>query len=148
MFKRKVKTVYVAPGFYKDWSNSSYELESIGHRLDSVRRVLDQLKQQKKPKNHWAVIQWKQAEAVLLRKWKLTIRLKDTGLRQIGKKADGPKVSYDWWEGAEEIHVSLPIFDNISYWINEKFGFTKGDLSASWEKAIELKVQRARQGLA
>ena len=145
MFRsRKAKTEYITPEFYKDWGNASYELEVLGRRLDAVRQALNYLKD--KPEDHWAVIQWRQAEAIILRKWKHTLRLKETGLRQSGKVDFGPKINYDWWEGSDEIAMRLPIIDNLIQIISDKVGNT--NFNRAWEMAREEKLQKARQGLA
>ena len=141
---RKTKTEYITPEFYKDWGNASYELESLGRRLDAVRQSLSYLKD--KPDDHWAVVQWRQAEAIILRKWKHTARLKETGLRQAGKIETGPKISYDWWEGSEEPTMHFPVLDAVSRWIQDSAG--NSNLDRAWEMAKEEKLQKARQGLA
>lgn len=143
MFRsKKPKTEYVTPGFYKDWSQANAEIESLGHRLDAVREIIKDLELQEK-EGTWALNHWREVEAIVLRKWKHTVRLKETGLRQVGARREGPDISYDWWEKHDGIggHVFpiLGIFDN---WINQ------GDLTASWAKAQEEKLQKARRGLA
>jgi hypothetical protein len=141
---RKTKTEYIVPSFYKDWGNASYELECLGRRLDATRQAINYLKD--KPENHWALRQWRENEAILLRRWKHTIRLKETGLRQIQNYDSGPKISYDWWENAEEVPMTMPLLDNISRWIMEYTGNT--NLDRAWAIAQEEKLQKARQGLA
>ena len=144
---RKTKTEYVTPEFYKDWGNASYELDVLGRRLDAVRQAIKYLEDCKKPEDHWAMVQWRQSEAIILRKWKHTMRLKETGLRQAGKVDTGPAIRYDWWEGAEEVPLTFPLLDVISRWIHDAtIGNT--DLSRAWEMAREEKLQKARQGLA
>lgn len=146
LLKRKTKTEYITPDFYKDWGNTAYELENLGRRLDAVRATIARLEAYDKPEDHWAVVQWRQAEDIILRKWKHTIRLKDTGLRQAGKIDTGPKVSYDWWEGSDEPVMTLPLFDHIYSWLADRAGNTNFD--RVWEMAREEKLQKARQGLA
>lgn len=143
LLKRKTKTEYITPEFYKDWGNANQELESLGRRLDATRSAIARLESWEVPANHWALRRWRENEAILLRKWKHTLRLKDTGLRQKQLWDSGPKIDYDWWEKHDGIggHLFpfLGIFDN---WTNQT------DLSASWAKAMEEKLQKARQGLA
>jgi len=145
MFRsKKTKTEYITPEFYKDWGNAGYELEVLGRRLDAVRQTLDYLKD--KPENHWAVVKWRQAEAIILRKWQHTVRLKETGLRQAGKMDLGPKIDYNWWEGSDEVRMSFPLLDNITRLILDHTGNT--NLDRAWEMARDEKLQKARQGLA
>lgn len=144
LLKRKSKTVYVVPEFYKDWGNAGYELECLGKRLDAVREALVYLKD--KPENDWAVGHWREAEAVLLRKWKHTIRLKETGLRQVQKADSGPKIDYNWWEGSEEAaNIRIPILDGISNWLQDRV--STRSLDRAWEMARNESLQKARQGL-
>jgi len=139
--KRKTKTEYITPEFYKDWGNAAYELECLGRRLDSAREAI----KRSKP-DSWAHNHWTEAEAIILRKWKHTIRLKDTGLRQANKKDTGPTINYDWWENAEEAPMSMPLFDSFYHWMIDKTSNT--NLDRIWEIAIQEKIQKARQGLA
>jgi hypothetical protein len=143
---RKTKTEYITPEFYKDWGNASHELECLGRRLDATRQALAYLKD--KPENHWALRQWRETEAILLRKWKNTIRMKETGLRQIVSYDSGPKIDYAWWEGSYEVAMRIPIMDGIMQWMQEKTGNTDYSLDRAWEMAREEKLQKARQGLA
>ena len=145
MFRsRKVKTEYITPEFYKDWGNSAAELECLGRRLDAVRLSLSYLKD--KPEDHWAVVQWKQVEDILLRKWKHTVRLKDTGLRQAGRVDTGPKISYDWWEKSDEVVMRVPIIDGITNWVSDRI--SSPNLERAWAMAMNEKLQKARQGQA
>ena len=141
--KRKTKVEYVVPEFYKDWGNANYELETLGHRLDSVRRTIEQLEAWEKPENDWALRHWREAEAVILRKWKHTVRLKDTGLRQKSKLKEGPEIDYHWWEGDDG--MGGPLFPWMNFANN---WFNHSDLSASWDKAIQNRLEMARKGLA
>lgn len=131
----------VAPAFYKDWSNTSHELECLGKRLDAVRGILSGYKT-KRQKASWSYTHWSQVEAIVLRKWQQTLRLKDTGLRQAGKVDTGPVIDYDWWEGSDEVAMGLPMPAFIANL------YTHSDLDWSWAKAQEEKLQKARQGLA
>lgn len=144
---RKTKTEYIAPEFYKDWGNASYELENLGRRLDAVRTTIKFLEDCKKPEDHWAMVQWRQAEAIILRKWKHTLRLKETGLRQAGRVDSGPKISYDWWEKSDEVAMEIPFLGGFSMWLQDKIG-SNSSLDRAWEMAREEKLQKARQGLA
>ena len=144
MFRsKKVKTEYVTPGFYKDWGNAQAEIDGLGRRLDSVRGIIKDLVQRGVPENHWGLRHWREVEAVVLRRWKHTIRLRETGLRQKSTVQEGPQIDYSWWEQHDGVGGYLfpfmGVFDN---WFNHS------DLDASWEKAREEKLQKARQGLA
>ena len=142
MFRsKKVKVEYITPEFYKDWGNAAYELKCLEHRLDAVRTALSECKPDSWAYNHWA-----EAEAVLLRKWKHTVRLKDVGLRQTNKVDMGPAIDYDWWEGSEEVAMRFPLLDGITNWITDRV--SSPNLERAWWMAIEQKVQKARQGLA
>lgn len=144
MFRsRKAKVEYVVPEFYKDWGNAHAELESLGHRLDAVRGVISELVQREVPEDHWGLRHWREVEAVVLRRWKHTVRLKDTGLRQKSLVEDGPKIDYDWFEK----HDGLPGF-GITDRIFEKYFGRNGDFDWSWQKAIEKRIEMARKGLA
>jgi len=143
MFRsKKVKVEYITPEFYKDWGNAAYELKCLEHRLDAVRSALKECKP-----DSWAYRHWAETEAVLLRKWKHTVRLKDVGLRQINKVDMGPAIDYDWWEGSEEVAMRFPILDGISNWIQDRV-VGSASLDRAWAKAQEEKLQKARQGLA
>jgi hypothetical protein len=146
MFRSKRKTEYITPEFYKDWGNASAELESLGRRLDAVRSTIARLELHDKPADHWALRQWRENEAIILRKWKHTLRLKETGLRQKQNWDSGPKVSYDWWEGSEEPVLQFPILDAVSRWIQDSVN-GNFDLTRAWEMARNESLQKARQGL-
>jgi hypothetical protein len=145
MFRsRKPKTEFVNTGdaYVKHWANSAYEIELLGNRLDAVRSAKKRAK-----RNSWAKKHWTQAEAIILRKWKMTVRLKDVGMIQKGKKDPfRPTVSYDWWENAEEVPMTFPLFDSFSRMLQDKFGNT--NLDRAWEMARNESLQKARQGLA
>ena len=144
MFRsKKPKVEYVVPEFYKDWGNAHYELECLGHRLDVVRKTVDDLVQRGVPEDHWGLRHWREVEAVVLRRWKHTVRLKDTGLRQKSTRQEGPDIDYDWFEK----HDGMPGF-GLTDRIFDRFFGGDGDLAWSWAKAQEEKVQKARQGLA
>lgn len=146
MFQSRKTKEYITPEYTKDWSNAGYELEYIGNRLDAVREILAELGPVgKKKKPTWAQRHWSQVENNLLTRWHMTLMLKDTGLKQIGRM-NKYSIDRDWWEGSEEIKMNLPvfsIFDNMF----DNLGL-QHRLEESWAKAQELKVQKARQGLA
>ena len=139
--KRKTKVEYITPEFYKDWGNAQYELECLGHRLDAVRQTINQLIVDKRPENDWALRHWREVESVILRRWKHTVRLKDTGLRQKQTWDSGPQISYDWWEdtGFTGYGFADRLFDKY---------FGKSDFAQSWERARDLRIEMARKGLA
>jgi hypothetical protein len=76
-------------------------------------------------------------------KWQQTIMLKDVGLRQEVIKEQDIR-TYDWWEKTEEVGTL-----GVDLWafLSEKLG-PGPNLTESWEKAKEIKLQKARQGLA
>ena len=136
---RKTKTEFVTPEFYKDWGNATQEIEWLGHRLDAVREAIKETKE-----GTWAHTHWNEVEAIILRKWKHTVRMKDVGLRQQGKRDTGPTIDYTWWERDDGTGTSgLPIFG----FFNDMFT-TSRSLDWSWEKARDEKLQKARQGMA
>jgi len=146
MFRsRKPKTEYInsSEAYVKHWANSSYEIEQLGARLDAVRAAKKRAKC-----NSWAKKHWTQAEAIMLRKWKMTVRLKDVGLIQKGKKDPfRPAVRYDWWEGSEEVAVTFPVIENLVRMITERLAGNT-NLDRAWEMARNESLQKARQGLA
>lgn len=143
MFRsKKVKTEYVTPQFYKDWAQADAEIESLGKRLDAVRGIVAELVQRGEGES-WALRHWQEVEAVVLRKWQHTVRLKQVGLRQVGTTPGGPEIDYSWWEGHDGING--PMFPGLNPFAN---WFNHSDLSHSWEKAREQKLQKARLGLA
>lgn len=146
MFQSKNKTEYVAL-VAKDWRDAGPEIERLGQRIDAVRGVVTTLN---KRKQKWAARHWRETEALLLRRWKTAVSLQSCGMKEYTPEIAGltAKVSYDWFELPEEI-PAIPFFDNITQWCHEKFGITnRPGLDWSWEKAMEQKVQKARQGLA
>ena len=144
MFRsKKAKPAVSMPEFFKDWGNAHAEVEALGRRLDSVRGIISDLEAREVPEDHWGMRHWREVEAIVLRKWKHTIRLKDTGLRQRSTMQEGPAIDYNWFERHDGIggymFPWMGIFDN---WFNHS------DLDASWANAQEQKLQKARQGLA
>ena len=129
----------------KDWRNAGDEIERIGRRLDAVRSCL---KQAKKLKCQWAINHWQQTESNLVARWRLTIMLKDTGLKQAHFR---PKqiVSYNWFELSEEA-VFQSWFDrwpfNLFEQAKEESRIQQG-FTASWEKRRMEILQKAKQGL-
>ena len=138
MFRsKKTNTEYVSLNeSFKDWKDSQPEIESMGHRLDSVRKAIAGCKP-----GTWAHTHWTQIEAVVFRKWSMMIKLQQSGLRQVGPDR-GFDISYDWWEGSEEVMSLIPTPNFLENWFNHS------DLEHSWENAKEQKLQKARQGLA
>lgn len=134
----KKKTEYLNVGNIKDWRDAGYEIEVLGIRLDKARTALERCK-----KGTWAHDYWHTTEQRILTKWKLTIQLKDTGLKQITENRVNT-VNYNWSERAEEIRmVGFTWFDDF---INN-IGLQQR-LNESWGRALEEKVQKARKGLA
>jgi len=142
MFRSKTKTEYISLNdTFKDWKDATAEVEAMGEKLDSVRETIKGCKE-----GTWAHTHWRQVEAVVFRKWQLMVRLQQGGLRQVGPNRSIP-INYDWWEGSDEPVGWLPVpsFINLNFvndWFNQR------DLTWSWEKAREEKLQKARQGLA
>lgn len=123
---------------FKDWRNGWGDVEALSQRLDHVRARLPYLKE-----GTWSYTHWHEQEQVLLRKWKLTVQLYQSGLRQRGpqKMYD---IDYAWWEGDDGMGgPALPIFG----FFNDLFT-PQRNLDWSWAKAQEEKLQKARQGLA
>jgi len=144
--RKKTNTEYVAL-VGKDWRDAGPEIERLGRRIDAVRGVIAVLN---KRKQKWALRQWRETEALLLRRWKTAIDLQHCGAKEFAPATNSltHKIDYDWWEPAEEI-PGVPIFDNLMHWCYEKFGITnRPSLNWSWEKAMEQKLQKARQGQA
>ena len=143
MFRsKKVKTEYVTPQFYKDWAQADAEIEALGRRLDAVRNTIADI-EQRGIEESWALRHWREVEDVVLRKWKHTVMLKQSGLRQVGATREGPEIDYNWWEGHDGIGgVMFPWMDVFNNWFNQP------DLTRSWEMARDEKLQKARQGLA
>lgn len=138
MFRsKKTKTEFVSltEGF-KDWKDANHEIEAMGNRLDSVRSTLANCEE-----GTWAHSHWTQIEAIVFRKWSMMVKLQQSGLRQVGPDRS-INIDYDWWEDSEESYSIIPMPAFMSNWYNHS------DLSHSWEKAKEQKLQKARQGLA
>jgi len=138
MFKKKQTIKYVGIGEVKDWRDAGYEIEAIGHRLDKARLALANAK------SNWAKDYWQVTVDRLFTKWQLTIQLKDTGLRQQGPESFYSDIDYDWYENSEEIRM-------IGFtWFDHWFDSTGLDrrLDESWAKSKEIKLEKARQGLA
>ena len=138
MFKKKQTIKYVGIGEIKDWRDAGHELEIIGNRLDQARTALALAK------SKWAKDYWQTTVDRLFTKWSLTLQLKDTGLRQQGPSSFYSKIDYYWWEKSEEIRM-------IGFtWFDHWFDSTGLDrrLDESWAKSKEIKLEKARQGLA
>jgi hypothetical protein len=139
---RKAKPEFYPTGFDKNWADAWPEIDRLGQRLDAVRKAV-----KASAPNSWAEKHWSQIEAIVFRKWKNAILLKDIGMRQGSRRDTGPKISYDWWEGSGEVVMRLPIFDNIAQMLTDKFGYTTNNLDRAWEMARNESLQKARQGL-
>lgn len=139
--RKKIKVEYVPLMHSKDWSYAGDEIERLGRQLDAVRDA----KKRSKRKS-WAKKHWTQLEAILLRKWKQSVRLQSVGLRQAVKDSPYNKIDYTWWEKAEEVPMGIPLFDNLSRMLMDYTGNT--DYNRAWEMAREEKLQKARLGLA
>jgi hypothetical protein len=133
----KKKTEFVALGRVKDWRDSDHELEILGIRMDYA------LARAKESKSDWAQSFWYTTFDRLFNKWTLTIKLKDAGMRQLLEpKEDLEK--YDWWEPSEEVKlIGFNWFDEFY----NNMGLQRG-LEESWTKSKEIKLEKARQGLA
>ena len=130
------KTEYISVA--KDWRDAGHEVEALGLRLDAARNALKECKA-----GTWAQTFWAQTADRLLIKWKLTVTMHAVGLKQQGPR-DGVTRSYDWWETSEELRVtSFGFFDN---WLNQIGLQTR--LAESWAKSKEIKLEKARLGLA
>jgi hypothetical protein len=123
---------------YKDWAEAGNELELIGQRLDIARKFLAKSKE-----GTWAGDYWKQVYDRLLRKWRQTIMLMDIGLKQI-KPIEEDGIDRNWFEKASELSTGFEL--QVPEWA-ESYKISYG-LNYSWEKGIEEKIQKARQGLA
>lgn len=140
---RKKQTEWLSPAEFKDYRDSWPEIETLGHRLDGVRRAVKRAKP-----GTWAHTQWTIVEANLFKKWKLMVALHQSGLRQQGPSTSAKfSINYDWWEGSDEIGLNIPFFDGISRWVNDRFGFSDRSLDRAWEMARNEFIQKARQGL-
>ena len=145
MFRsKKIKTEWVNPTEFKDWSDAGPEIERLGRQLDAVRNSLSFVEE-----DTWAYTHWKVVESILVRKWQLMITMQQTGMRQEGPSR-GPDVSYNWWERDGAPGIFIPGFSLISEWLEEIVSqprIEKG-LAESWENARNKELQKARQGLA
>ena len=144
--RKKTNTEYI-PLVSKDWRDAGPEIERLGQRIDVVRDVVHRLT---KSDQKWAVRYWREAETQLLHRWKIAVDLQHCGARESSmvRNAMTSKIDYSWWEPAEEI-ISMPILDHVTNWCYEKFGITgRPGLDWSWERAMEQKLQKARQGQA
>lgn len=140
--RKKTEVKYLNPeGEFKDWKDAWPEIESLGHRMDAAREQVKLCKPGTWAHTHWTIVADK-----LFNKWRMTVTLYQSGLRQRGLKRSFD-INYDWWEGSDEAVGSLPIpaFLNLNFvndWFNQR------SLEWSWEKARDEKLQKARQGLA
>ena len=121
----------------KDWKDAWPEAERLALRLDTVRNQLVDLKEGTWAHNHWTTI-----EQVLLRKWKLTVQLQQSGLRQRGP-IQKPAIDYSWWEKSDEHSSQSPFWNYLVDKVS-----SGPDLDRAWEMARDEKLQKARQGLA
>jgi len=139
MFRsKKIKPISDDIGRVKDWRDAGHDLEVLGIRLDKARAALNECK-----KGTWAHDFWATTVARLFTKWSLTLQLKDTGMRQIIEK-HAELESYDWWEKSDEIRmVTIPGLENMFH----NAGLSQR-LDESWAKSKELKLEKARIGLA
>jgi len=139
MFRsKKTKTEYVPIGDVKDWRDAGHEIESLGIQLDHARKAA------KDARTKWAKDFWSTTADRLFTKWQLIIQLKDTGLKQKGPNSFYSKIDYYWYEKSEEIRmVGFTWFDG---WY-ENSGL-QARLDASWAKARDEKLQKARLGQA
>jgi hypothetical protein len=131
----KIKYVSLNESF-KDWKDSQPEIEAMGNRLDSVRRAIAGC-----TPGTWAHAHWSQTESIVFRKWSMMTKLQQSGLRQVGPDR-GFEISYDWFEGSDEVVSLIPTPSFMNDWFNHS------DLEWSWANAQERKLQKARQGLA
>ena len=139
MFRsKKTKTEVVPIGDIKDWRDAGHEIENLGVQLDNARNSLAEAK------SPWAKNFWGTTVERLYTKWQLTIQLKDTGLKQKGPNSFYSKIDYDWWETSEEI--KLVGFTWMDHWFDN--AGLQDRLEESWAKSKELKLEKARLGLA
>ena len=139
MFRsRKTKPLVEEVGRVKDWRDAGHDLEVLGIRLDKARAALNECEE-----GTWAHNFWATTVARLFNKWTLTLQLKDTGMRQIIEK-HADLETYDWWEKSDEIRMaSVPFLDRMF----DNAGLDRR-LDESWAKSKELKLEKARLGLA
>ena len=138
MFRsKKTNTEFVAIGETKDWRDAGYEIEALGTRLDHAREA------SAKATTKWAKDFWTTTHSRLFNKWQLMIQLKDTGLKQKGATGN-IRIDYQWYEKSDEIRmVGFTWFDHYF----DSMGL-KSRLDESWAKSKEIKLEKARQGLA
>ena len=139
MFRsKKTKTNATPIGDIKDWRDAGHEIESLGLQLDNARQAAA------KASTKWARDFWTTTSDRLFTKWSLMIQLKDTGLRQQGPSSIYSKIDYYWYEMSEEIKlVGFTWFDHLF----DNAGLDRR-LDESWAKSKEIKLEKARQGLA
>jgi hypothetical protein len=139
MFRsKKSKIKFVAIGEVKDWRDAGHDLEVIGNRLDYARTAL------KECKSDWGRNFWQTTVDRLYTKWSLILQLKDTGLRQQGPASFYNDIDYYWWEKSEEIRmIGFTWFESLY----ENAGLSS-KLDESWAKSKEIKLEKARLGLA
>ena len=123
---------------YKDWRTAWPEVEALAQRLDVAREHLSMAKE-----GSWAAGYWGNVVDVLTRKWKLTVNLYQSGLRQKGGRKEAYKIDFDWFEGHDGL--SGPMFPWMNVFNN---WFNQPSLERAWALAQEEKLQKARQGLA
>ena len=135
---KKTKIKYVGLGEIKDWRDAGYEIEHLGTRLDQARAALAAAR------TKWAQDFWSTTIDRLYTKWTLTVQLKDTGMKQQGPTSFYANIDYYWYEKSEEIRmVGFTWFDNLF----ENAGL-QNRLDESWVKSKEIKLEKARLGLA
>lgn len=142
MFRsKKTKTEYInLQETFKDWKDSTHEVEAMGNRLDQARLAV----KRSKP-GSWAHTHWVQVEDIVLRKWQMMVSLQSSGLRQVGPNRTIP-IDYQWFEKSDEVAMRFPLLDGITNWITDKFN--SPNLERAWAMAQEQKLQKARQGQA
>lgn len=78
-------------------------------------------------------------------RWKMTIKLRDSGLRQV-RLEEQDRVSYDWWERPTEI-AALRIWPLTRLEERNMEDRIQAGLQTSWENRRNEIIQKARQGL-
>lgn len=130
-----------------DWRNAGPQLERTGRALDALRSTIPNCKP-----GTWAHTHWSQQEEVLTKKWQAQLALHDTGLKQTIVKRVEDDLDYNWWERAEETPDFLG-FSAIENWVGDHIGRVFGNaslgarLNESWERAVEYRNHKIRQGL-
>ena len=143
MSRSRNKTEYIP--LARDYRDAGPEIERLGQRIDAVRTALDAAR---RSKSAWGIKHWSGLEALLLRRWKMLINLKDVGARSTGRTPY--EIDNSWWEASDEITaLSLPGFDAFERWCNDRWQNLRlqDGLTRSWEKARNELIQKARQGL-